>query len=265
MTLRLVPSAETAPPVARARILAHLRETLARAGEPPGPTRDRLTFGCPELDHHLPGGGLAPGRLHEIRPASEAERPQGIAAALALAARIPSKNKPLLIVSSPKGMSPASHLSGHGMKALGLDPQSVLIARAPEEKAALWAIEEALRSRAASAVIGCLGRPLDLKTSQRLGAALQGAPVFLFAVTPPHRAGATIAATRWEVRGLPALRDDAGLMARWRWQVRLARCRNGREGEWSVEWDHDAHRFRLAAAMAHLALPEGGAARRAPG
>lgn len=265
MSLRLVLSGKTALPAFRTGVLARLRETLARAEQPQGPSRLKITFGCPELDTWLPGGGLAPGRLHEFRPLSETERPQAIAAALALAARIPNESRPLVIVSDPNGMSPESHLSGHGMKTLGLDPRHMLIAQAQEEKAALWAIEEALRSRSPLAVIGCLGRPLSLKASQRLGSALQGGPVFLFAITPPRLASATIAATRWEVRGLPALRDGAGLMARWRWHLRLARCRNGREGEWSVEWDHDAHRFRLAAAMAHLALPEAGAARRAPG
>jgi protein ImuA len=258
--MNLVPA-----PSDRLSALAHLRQTLALAEHPPGPARARLTFGCPELDEHLPGGGLAPGMLHEFRPIAEAERPQAIAAALALAARIRNKIAPLVIVSSPKGASPESRLSGHGMKALGLDPRQVLIAEAAQEKTALWAVEEALRSRAPRAVVALLGRPLDLRISQRLGAALQGAPVFLFAVTPPRLAGATIAATRWEVKALPASRDELGLMAAWRWHLRLQRCRNGREGEWSVEWDHDAHRFRLAAAMAHLALPEGSSVRRAPG
>ena len=41
--------------------------------------------------------------------------------------------------------------------------------------------------------------------------------------------------------------------SRWRWSVALERCRNGRTGEWVVEWDHVAHRFRLVEGVADRA------------
>jgi protein ImuA len=69
--------------------------------------------------------------------------------------------------------------------------------------------------------------------------------------------GSSAAATRWRIRAAKAARDRFGLPAQWRWQLRLERCRNGRMGEWLVEWDHVAYRFSLVAPMADLAFPRG--------
>jgi protein ImuA len=64
----------------------------------------------------------------------------------------------------------------------------------------------------------------------------------------------TVAMTRWRVSSMQAARDRFDLTSRWRWRLKLERCRNGRTGEWLVEFD-DAYRFSLAAAMADPALP----------
>src|SRR5262245_14954113 len=127
-------------PADRAHELARLRRTLALAERPRGMPRARLTFGCPGLDSCLPGEGLAAGMLHELRPLSEEERPQALGFALALASRLPPKGGPILIVTAPRGMPGHTALSGHGLKAMGCDPARILIARASNDKAALWAI-----------------------------------------------------------------------------------------------------------------------------
>jgi protein ImuA len=103
------------------------------------------------------------------------------------------------------------------------------------------------------AVAGLVGK-LDLKASQRLqlAAADAGLPLLMLRTGPTREASA--AATRWRIGTAEAARDRFGLLVRTRWTVRLDRCRNGRTGEWLVEFDHAAYRFSLAAAMADPAL-----------
>jgi protein ImuA len=134
-------------------------------------------------------------------------------------------------------------------------------------KETLWAMEEALRSAAPAAVVGVIDQ-LDLKLSQRLhlAAIACGLPLLLLrppSPSQPFRASgrgpeggieASAAATRWRVGTAAAARDRFGLIARPRWRLHLERCRNGRPGEWIVEYDHVAHRFSLAAALADPAL-----------
>ena len=161
----------------------------------------------------------------------------------------------LFFVMPRYGLSPG-RLHGHGLGALGLDPARVILVETAHRKDTLWAMEEALRSRVPQAVAGMIDK-LDLKLSQRLqlAAADAGRPLLLLRPAPTLESSATT--TRWRIGTATAARDRFGLIARARWHLTLERCRNGRPGEWMVEYDHVAHRFSLAAALADPALSRG--------
>ena len=109
---------------------------------------------------------------------------------------------------------------------------------------------------APQAVIGMIDR-LDLKTSQKLHLAATDAGLPLLLLRPSQTLESSAAATRWRVGTAPAARDRFGFYARPRWRLQLERCRNGRPGEWVVEYDHVTHRFSLVAALADSALSRG--------
>jgi protein ImuA len=155
---------------------------------------------------------------------------------------------------------PHGRLHGHGLNALGLDPARLIVVETAHRKETLWAMEEAVRSAAPAAVAGLIDT-LDLKTSQRLHLAATdaGLPLFLLRPAAPSLpspasgggwGGGSAAATRWRIGATIAARDRFGLVTQPRWHLQLERCRNGRPGEWVVEYDHVAHRFSLAAALA---------------
>lgn len=243
-------------PVARAETVAGLRRMLSRI-EGLESTPATLAFGLPALDRHLPQGGLAFGALHEIAPETEADLPAAFGFLVALLARAPPP-APLLVVLTPRGLARNSKPSGHGLKALGLDPARVLLVETKSEAEALWATEEALRSGLPAAVASTLGARLDLKTSQRLQVAARESGRPLLILRPPAAEDAPTATTRWRIASLESARDRFGLAVRWRWRATLARCRNGRPGEWILEYDHVTHRFGLAAALAHRTLSDAG-------
>jgi protein ImuA len=211
-----------------------------------------LPFGLPALDAHLPQGGLACGALHEIAPETDGDTPAAFGFIAALLSRLPPGG-PLLIVLSSRKLARCGRLHGHGLRSLGLDPARVILAETADEKLALWAMEEALRSGAPAVVIGAIGAKLDLKTSQRLNFAAGASNIPLVLLRPAEAIGSSTATTRWHVGAAMAMRDRFGFMTRWRWQVKLERCRNGRPGEWLVEFDHVANCFSLAAALANPA------------
>jgi protein ImuA len=142
---------------------------------------------------------------------------------------------------------------GHGLSALGLHPRRVILVETAHRKETLWAIEEALHSGAPAAVAGAIDK-LDLKSSQRLQLAAADAGLPLLLLRPAQNLESSAAATRWRIGARAAARDRFGLFARPRWHLHLERCRNGRPGEWLVEYDHVAHCFSLAAALADHAL-----------
>jgi protein ImuA len=120
----------------------------------------------------------------------------------------------------------------------------------------LWAMEEALRSGAPAAVAGIIDK-LDLKLSQRLHLAATDCGLPLLLIRPARDLESSAAATRWRIGTAEAARDRFGLITYPRWHLHLERVRNGRPGEWVVEYDHVAHRFSLAAALADSAHARG--------
>ncbi len=236
----------------RAAVAEELRRLLPRmegfrAAKP-------IPFGLSAIDRYLPQGGLAGGALHEVVP-EEAATPAAFGFVVALLARL-SRTSPLILVIPAYGLRDYGRPHGHGLHALGLDPNRLILVETAHRKETLWAMEEALRSRAPAAVAGVIDK-LDLKTSQRLHLAATDCGLPLFLLRPAADLESSAAATRWRVGTAPAARDRFGLIVRSRWRLTLERCRNGRAGEWMVEYDHVAHRFSLATALADPARSRG--------
>jgi protein ImuA len=218
------------------------------------------------LDSFLPEGGLAAGALHEIVPAPHS-MPSAFGFTAAILARLfssppdphaPERGKVFLVLPA-YGFRHYGRPHGHGLQALGLDPARLILVETAHRRDTLWAIEETLRSGAPKAVAGLIDT-LDLKSSQRLhfAAAEAGLPLFLLRpATSSACRDASAAATRWRIGTAEAARDRFGLVTHPRWRLTLERARNGRPGEWVVEYDHVAHRFSLAAALADPARARG--------
>ena len=267
--------------------MAELRRLLPGPNSlPHGWPEKPLSFGLDALDSHLPKGGLACGALHEIVPATQAALPAAFGFLVALLARRsspslaafaksgaddivhsfslpPRVRKPVLFIVPAYGWSRCGHLPGrifgHGLNSLGLDPSHAILVETAHRKETLWALVEALRSGTPRAVAGTIDR-LDLKTSQKLHLAATDAGLPLLLLRPSQTLESSAAATRWRVGTVPAARDRFGLYAHPRWRLQLERCRNGRPGEWVVEYDHVTHRFSLVAALADHSLSRGSGA-----
>lgn len=238
----------------REGMVEELRRLLPRMAET-AETARTLSLGVAELDSCLHQGGLAFGALHEIVPATERDAPAAFGFAIALLGGL-LPGETMLFVASKRWGARCGEPHGHGLNALGLDPRRVLLTRTADDTQTLWALEESLRAGAMTAVCGAVER-LDLKTSQKLQftARETGQPLLL--LRPAKTLEASAATTRWRVGTAEAVRDRFGLVTRWRWRLRLERCRNGRGGEWFVEFDHVAHRFSLSVPLAGHAVSGG--------
>ena len=235
----------------RTEVVDELRRLLSRAAGIPLKA-PALPFGLAVLDAALPQGGLASDALHEVLPETDGDMAAAFGFIAALLSRPPQAG-PVLLVLARREFASWGRLHGHGLNSLGLDPARVILIETRDEKPALWAMEEALRSGVPAAVVGVIGKKLDPKTSQRLNFAASAAEIPLVLLRPPEATGSNAAATRWRIGTAEAARDRFGLLSRWCWRVQLERCRNGRPGEWRVEFDHVTHCFSLAAAVAHSA------------
>jgi protein ImuA len=238
-------------PSQRTAVMAELRRLL------PGSAglRQPLPFGLAALDSCLPDGGLAAGGLHEVVPEVQAALPAAFGFIVAILSRL-SRAYPVVLVMPRHTRRQYGRVYGHGLNSLGLDPARLILVETAHRKQTLWALAEALRSGAPSAVAGMIDR-LDLELSQKLHLAASDCGLPLLLLRPAPTLEASAAATRWRVGTAAAARDRFDLYAHPRWHLQLERCRNGRPGEWVVEYDHVAHRFSLAATLADLSLYRG--------
>ena len=215
----------------RAARLADLR-TLVRRMEGLGEEEGRrLAFGLSDLDAALSGGGLPLGCLHEV---GAEDSGAGTAFAAALLARLATAEAPAVWILRGRDLHAA------GLAAYGLTPDRLIAVRAPRDTDALWAMEEALRCKRLSAVLGEVGR-LDLTASRRLQLAAEASGVtgFLLNIAARRPATASAAVTRWRIAPAPSAPTEPGVGAP-RWEVALERCRGGRPGAWLLEWQDGA-------------------------
>jgi protein ImuA len=231
----------------------------------PGAKAQHLSLGVPEVHAHLPGPGLACGVLNEITAAAHGDRPAAFGFVFALtAAALRFRAGPAVLVAERRALTDFGKPYGHGLAQLGLDVGRLLIVETRDHKDALWAIEDTLRSGAAPAMVaGAIAGNLDLTISRRLNLAAAAHATPLVLLRASIAAGTSAAATRWRIAAAPGARDRFGAFAYPRWRVALERCRNGRPGEWLIEWDHVAHRFRLVEGVADRAPVERAGLRRA--
>jgi len=130
------------------------------------------------------------------------------------------------------------------LKAFGIKPDRVLFVEVPREREALWAMEEALKSPALTAVVGEL-RDISFTASRRLQLAVEQSQVTGFIINRAAKPTTTACVSRWRITSLPSETPDAlpgiGLP---QWRVELLRIRNGRPGVWQVQWQKN--RFVIA-------------------
>ncbi len=211
----------------------------------PGVPRAAIALGSPALDAAL-GGGLARGALHEVYAANEADvaSATGFAAALARSA---AGARPILWVRQDALDGLTGRLYAPGLAEIGIDPNQVLLVRAPDVQALLRAGAEGSRCAALGAVLiepWGQSKLIDLTASRRLhlAARASGTPVLLLRVSAAPAPSA--AATRWQIAAAPshALSGDApGLPA---FAATLLRQRGGAGGtDWTLEWNRDHVRF----------------------
>jgi protein ImuA len=220
-----------------------------------------LAFGVSSLDAVLQGGvegGLAAASLHEIAPAAPCDFGAAAGFTFALAARATGEGRAALWIQTDFAAVESGSIYGPGCDLFGLPSQQLLILKVRHPRDALWAMEEALKSRALASVIVELpndGSAADLTATRRLTIAAREGGGFGFLFRHRSSSLSSSADTRWEVAAAPSQPDQFGGLGRAAFALSLIKNRRGPTGRWSVTWDHHERAFApLSVGLAEAAL-----------
>lgn len=119
-------------------------------------------------------------------------------------------------------------------------PERIIFMDLSRERDVLWVMEEALKCRGLAAVIAELDG-LSMIESRRLQLAAEESQVTGFVLrTNARNINTTACVARWQVIPMPSqTEDDLPGVGFPRWQVDLLRVRNGKPGNWVIEWSAD--------------------------
>lgn len=231
--------------------LAQLRQRIAcipaLRTESPAPA-GLLSTGLPAVDAYLGHAAIPLGAVHEIA-GQAGDEAQGAAGAGFLALSL----KASATAGWVAWVTQDADLYAPGLAAFGLDLRRLVLVSARRDAEVCWALEEALRSRSLSAVVGEIG-VLTLHATRRLQLAAEqaGIPCFLLRrwrtqeLAERQRAQPIAAATRWCVAPqlYPRLPDQKMAtmpeLGPAHWRLDLWRCRNAAAASWIMEFDHAA-------------------------
>jgi protein ImuA len=183
------------------------------------------------IKNAFPNAAFPLGAVHELisDSAEDAAATFGFIAAI-LASIMKSAGSCIWINGSQSVFPPA-------LKSFGIRPDNIIFIYLKKEKEILWAMEEALKCKGLSAVIGEV-QDLSFNASRRLQLAIEQSQVTGFIVRRnPRNLNTTACLARWKITSLPGeLPADMPGVGFPRWNVELLKVRNGKPGSWQVEF-----------------------------
>lgn len=191
-------------------------------------------IGLGPIEHAFPEHTFPLGTIHEFISPSGEEAAAANGFISGLLGKLMNKGGLCLWVSTQRRLFPPA------LNVFGIDPERIIFIDLPRRRDALWAMGEALKCEALTAVVGELGE-VSFKESRKLQLAVESSRVtgLLHCYNPISRF-TTASVSRWNIRPLPSVPEEGmpGLGFP-RWQVELIKVRNGRPGTWQVEWSED--------------------------
>ena len=225
-------------PVTKTDIIAQLqRDILPLQGFKPVINNAGFDTGLGSIKFAFPGTVFPLGSMHEFICSGSAP----VSASCGVIAGILSSL--MQHGGASVWISPVQTIFPPSLKNFGIEPDKIIFINLQKEKDRLWAMEEALKCEGIAAVVGEM-KELSFTVSRRLQLAVEqsGVTGFIIRNNPPGL-NTTACITRWKITPLSSmLPDDMPGIGFPRWNVTLLKVRNGKPGNWQLEWS--GGRFR---------------------
>lgn len=211
-------------------IIAQLRRDILRLEKFNSVNHAAVDVGLGPMKDAFPNGSFPLGAVHEFLSASIEDSTATSGFVSGLLASLISNTGTIVWISSSRILFPPA------LKSFGIAPDRFIFVDLQKEKDVLWAMDEALKCSAITAVVGEM-REIDFTASRRLQLAVEQSQVTGFILRNNYRKlNPTACVSRWKITQLPSMIDDFPGIGFPTWRVELLRIRNGKAGVWDMQW-----------------------------
>jgi len=214
----------------RADIFKQLQTDILRLQGFKSLTNATLDTGLGPIKDCFPNRTFPIGAIHEFIASKSQDTVSAAGFITGLLSSLMGQSGATLWISSSRTLFPPA------LKSFAVDPERFIFLDLQKEKDVIWAMDEALKCSALSAVVGEL-HDLDFKSSRRLQLSVEQSQVTGFILRKSNRdINTTACVSRWKINPLPSELEKLPGMGFPKWRVELTRMRNGKSGAWDVQW-----------------------------
>jgi protein ImuA len=225
--------------VRRAEVMAELQTDILRLQGFKTSNNAVADVGLGPIKGAFPNASFPLGAVHEFLSARAEDAAATTGFIAGLLASLMGSNGTCLWISSSRTLFPPA------LKNFGIAPDRFIFIDVQKERDVMWAMEEALKCGALTAVVGEV-QEISFTTSRRLQLAVEQSQVTGFVLRNNLRQAGklntTACVSRWKITPLPSAPVAIGILGNLpgigfpRWRVELLRIRNGKPGVWDIQW-----------------------------
>jgi len=194
-------------------------------------TDNNINLDFRPIENAFPNGTFPIGCTHEFLSTSIEDIAPTSGFIAVLLSKLMQFDGAAVWISSSRTLFPAS------LKRFGVEPNKIIFIDLQNEKDELYAIEEALKCKRITTVVGEI-KQITFKESRRLQLAAEQSRVTGLLIRHQPKILNTIACvSRWRITSLPSeLQNGMPGVGFPRWNVELLKVRNGKSGTWQLEY-----------------------------
>jgi protein ImuA len=198
-----------------------------------------IDLGLDPIKDAFPNASFPLGAIHEFLTATPEEGAATGGFIAGLLSALMANNGIVLWISSSRMLFPPA------LKNFGIQPDRFIFIDLQNEKDVMWAMDEALKCGALSAVVGEVNE-LSFTASRRLQLSVEASQVTGFILrNNARKVSTTTCVSRWKITPLPSehIDEDMPGLGFPQWKVELLRIRNGKPGVWNLRWINGKFEF----------------------
>jgi len=188
-------------------------------------------IGLGPIKYAFPNASFPTGAIHEFLSTSAEDATATTGFVSSILSSLMKKGGTSIWISASRTIFPPA------LKSFDIAPDKIIFIELKKEKEMLWAMEEALKCEGLAAVIGEI-KELSFTDSRRLQLAVEQSQVTGFVLrNNPGNVNTTACITRWKISSIASELENAMPGVGFpRWNVDLLKVRNGKPGNWQIEW-----------------------------